>query len=277
MSSIESGFAPEELRKFTESGRTIAAAVGTSVDLWATAEMGVVLKTWAGRTKVRKNRPLEVSGLMRAAALSRLAAGFASIRGGVDRGEAGVNLGTRGGAFGRVWYRTRNEGRKFQDVYGPGFSKGKHIAPRDWGAVSKLVVHFRAHYAELVRAAKGAAGLSRQAVVQIADSLGIRLESVKGGGALSGAGLAKARRAMPSSGRTYRNGYGIRTSGIFGGTVEAVLVYPLLRKLGMDTTLAGVIRGRLAYFHRNLEEGTFLSASKAAKAYPYLQVLKTAA
>lgn len=280
--SEQSGFSETELKKFTESGRVIAGAVGTSVETWALAEMSVILKTWAGRTKVRKDRPLEVSGLMRAAALARLAAGFASIRGGVSSGEAGVNLGVRGGAFGKVYYRTRKAGAAggrsgLQDVYGPGFSQGKHIAPGDWGAVRTLVTHFRAHYEQLVRSAKGAAGLSRQAVVQIADSLGIRLEAVKGGGTISAAGLNKARRAKPSSGRTYRNGYGIRATGTQGGSVEAVLVYPLLRKLGMDATLAGVLRGRMQYFQRNLEEGTFLSARNAAKAYPYLEVLRTAA
>jgi hypothetical protein len=38
-----------------------------------------------------------------------------------------------------------------------------------------------------------------------------------------------------------------------------------------------VIAGRLGYFKRNLEEGTFLSAKTAAKAYPFVEVLRTAA
>ena len=45
----------------------------------------------------------------------------------------------------------------------------------------------------------------------------------------------------------------------------------------MDRTLQGVIAGRLGYFSKNLEEGTFLSAKTAAKAYPFVEVLRTAA
>jgi hypothetical protein len=149
-----------------------------------------------------------------------------------------------------------------------------HIAPRDWGAVSTMVGVFKTEYRFAIKAAQGAGGLSRQAIVQIADSLGIRLESVKGS-RLSGAGIAKARRAMPSNGRTYRNGTGVRKRGVVA-YVEAILRYPRAHAIGMDVALAEVIRGRLAYFQRNLEEGVFLSAKATARAYPYLHVLKAA-
>jgi hypothetical protein len=276
----DSGFSPQELQKFTAAGRTIASAVGTSVELWAYAEMGVVLKTWAGRTKVRKPRALEVSALMRIYRIARRVAGMENLKskGSVRPGQAGINLGIRSGNFGKVYYRTRKAGaamgkKGMQDVYGPNFSGGKHIAPRDWGVVSGMVSNFRAHYRAGIKAAQGAGGLSRQAILQIADSLGIRLEAVKGGGTLSGAGLTKARRAMPSTGRTYRNGTGVRKRGV-NSYVEAVLRYPLAQKLGMGITLGQIIRGRLAFFQRNLQEGVFLSARHSARAYPYLAVLK---
>lgn len=275
----QGGFSPQELKKFSDAGRTIAGAMGVATELWANAEMGVVLKTWAGRTKVRKATDLETSALMRIYRIARRVAGMENLKnkGSVRPGQAGINLGIRHGNFGKVYYRTRKAGvamgkRGLQDVYGPNFSSGKHIAPRDWGAVSQMVSIFRTEYRAAIAAAQGAAGLSRQAIVQIADSLGIRLEAVKGS-RLSDAGIAKARRAMPSNGRTYRNGTGLRKRGV-GAYVEAILRYPRAHALGMDVTLGQVIRGRLAYFQRNLEEGVFLSAQRAARAYPYLEVLR---
>lgn len=277
--ATETGFSETELRKFSEAGRVIAAAVGASVELWAAAEMGIILKTWAGRTKVRKREDLETSALMRVYRVARRVAGFENLKnkGSVRPGQAGINLGIRTGEFGKVYYRTRKAGRAMgrrglQDVYGPNFSKGKHISSTDWGAVSGMVSNFRAHYRAAIRAAQGAAGVSRQAVVQIADSLRIRLEAVKGG-RISAAGIAKARAAMPSNGRRYRNGFGVHKQAP-DGYIEAILRYPRAHAIGMDLTLIDIVRGRLKYFQRNLEEGVFLSASRAAKAYPYLEVLR---
>jgi hypothetical protein len=274
----------DELRKMTDSGRVIAHAIGASAHQWAFSEMAVVLKTWAGRTQVRKREDLSVSGLLRIYRIARRIAGMEQLRnkGSVRPGQAGINLGIRSGNFGKVYYRTRKAGgamgnRGFQDVYGPNFSKGKHIAPRDWGAVSTLVGVFRTEYRAAIKAAQDAGGLSRQAIVQIADSLGMRLESVKGGGTLSSAGIAKARRARPSNGRSYINGAGRQQATGATPFVEAILRYPLARLIGMDVTLLQVIRGRLQYFSRNLEEGTFRSAHRAARAYPYLQLIKSAA
>jgi hypothetical protein len=98
--------------------RVIAAAVGTSVNIWARAEAGVILKTWAGRTKVRSDKALGRSGLLHANRAARSAAGFSSLRGGINPGQGSVNLGLRG-TFGRVWYRTEAPGKpKFILAYG---------------------------------------------------------------------------------------------------------------------------------------------------------------
>lgn len=271
-----SGFSATELKKFSEAGRVIAAAVGVSVETWARAEAGVILKTWAGRTKVAPEKRLERGGLLRAYREARRKAGFSTYKGGVEPGQASINLGIRG-PFGRVWYRTRTPGRRFQMAYGKGFSSGRRVPNADWPGVSALVSDFRAHYAGLVAAAKRAAGLSRQSIVQIADDLGIRLEDVKGGGNLSGAGIAKARNALASNGQHYRNGYGIVGQTAREFFVTLVNRYPKIGALFMDVTLQGVIAGRLAYFQRHLEEGTFVSAKEAARAYPYVEVLRLAA
>jgi len=282
MSSPSStGFDETELRKFSEAGRVIAAAVGTSVNIWARAEAGVILKTWAGRTKVASATKLARRGLLQANRQAYRAAGWPFIKGRVAPGRASINLGVRG-TLGKVYYRTRRAGsaggrRGFQDVYAPGFAKGKHIAPADWGAVSSFVESFRAHYRATIAAAKRAGGLSRQSIVQIADDLGLRLETVRGGGSLSAAGLAKARAALASNGQHYKNGTGQVSDTARGFYLTLINRYPKLGPLFMDRTLQGVIAGRLGYFRKNLEEGTFLSAKTAAKAYPFVEVLRTAA
>jgi hypothetical protein len=277
-SASESGFDAIELQKFSAAGRTIAAAVGTSVNIWARAEAGVILKTWAGRTKVRTEKALGRSGLLMANRQARSAAGFQRARGHVDPGQASVNLGIRG-KFGRVWYRTETPGKpKFILAYGDGFiPTPRKIPGAAWPAVQQLAHRFQSIYQPIVAAAKKSAGLSRQSIVQIADDLGIRLEAVKGGGNLSAAGLAKARAALASNGQHYRNGRGEIADSSKSFYLTLINRYPKLGPLFMDKTLQWVITGRLKYFERNLEEGVFLSAKSAAKAYPYVEVLKAGA
>lgn len=284
MTDDQSGITPEELKKFSDAGRAIAGAMNVSVELWARAEMGVILKQWAGKTKVRKERPLEISGLLRAYRSARRVAGFTSLKnkGRVGPGQASINLGIRHGADFKVYYRTRRAGAAggragFQDVFGPNFSRGKHITSRDWGAIASFVGSFRAVVHLFTSAAKGAAGLSRQSIVQIADDLGIRLESVKGGGTLSAEGMAKARNALASNGQFYRNGFAHVWKSATSFFIEIVNRYPKGQELLMDRQLQLVIAGRLSYFQRNLEEGTFLSVANTARAYPYLDVLRSAA
>lgn len=278
----DSGFSEIELKKFSDAGRVIAAAVGTSVELWARAEAGVILKTWAGRTKVATEKTVTTGAILRAYRHARRAAGYGNDKnkGATAPGQASINLGIRHGNAGRVYYRTRKKGTMggragFQDVYSTGFGSSKHIANRDFGSVQAMVSQYRSEVGKLIAAAKQAIGLSRQSIVQIADDLGIRLESVKGGGTLSAAGLAKARAALASNGTAYRNGYASISSNARSFYLTLVNRYPKIGALHMDTTLQGVIMGRLRYFQKNLEEGVFLSAKSAARAYPYLEVLRT--
>lgn len=278
----KSGFSEQELKKFSDAGRVIAAAIGTSVETWARAEAGVILKTWAGRTKVAKPRPVEISSLIFAYRVARRVAGMAGSgnKGRTGPGQASINLGIRHGNDGKVYYRTRKKGAAggragFQDVFGPGFTKAKRIDGRDWGAVSTMVSDFRANVRARVAAGQRSIGLARQSIVQIADALGIRLEMVKGGGALSTAGIAKARRALASNGHVYVNGTGNEQKSATKFFISLINRYPKAFPSGMDRVLSGVIHGRLKYFQRNLEEGTFLSAERAARAYPYVAVLKS--
>jgi hypothetical protein len=279
-STNESGIAPEELRKFTQAGRTIAAAVGASVELWARAEAGVILKTWAGRTPVAT------------AAKTRLRAQKHALK---DLGLTGaggslvpvtINAGIRG-PFGRTFLRTtdghwrRTHDAGFQPVPGmPNLSRkkrGDHYATSNWLILKSAIAEARRATAQATRRALASIGLGRQSIIQIADDLGIDLATVKGGGTLSAAGIAKARAALASNGTLYKNGLGHQQKSATEFFVELINRYPKLGRTAMDSTLAGVIRGRLKYFQKNLEEGTFLSARRAARAYPYIEVLRLAA
>ncbi len=276
MSATETGFSESELRKFSEGGRVISAAVGTSVELWARAEAGVILKTWAGRTKVATAEKTDRRSRLRAV---RQLGYTGATSGTVITINAGIKA-----PYGRVFLRTKSG--KWRRTHDAGFNKvsgirgqgtGDHYRATTWGMLTAAISETASTVARLLPQGRKTIGLARQSVIQIADDLGIRLESVKGGGNLSGAGLAKARSALASNGNHYRNGVGtiFDTSKSFYLTL--INRYPKLGPLFMDRTLQGVIGGRIKYFQKNLEEGVFLSATRAAKAYPYLEVLRTSA
>lgn len=273
MSPTDTGFPPSELRKFSESGRIIAAALGTSVEVWARAEAGVILKTWAGRTKVATQQKVDRN------ARNRAIRGLDLTRG----GDITVNTGIKA-PYGRVFLRTKSG--KYRRTHEAGFrpvsgargqGKGDHYKKGDWIDLKEAIAATRLAVSKALPTARRAIGLARQSIVQIADDLGLRLETVRGGGTLSAAGLAKARAALASNGQHYSNGTGLTARTAQDFTLTLINRYPKNGPLGMDRTLRGVIAGRIKYFEKNLAEATFLSASRTAKAYPYLEVLRSAA
>jgi len=268
----DTGFPPEELRKFSESGRVIAAALGTSVEVWARAEAGVILKTWAGRTKVATQKAVDISARNRAIRRLDLTRG----------GDITVNTGVKG-PYGRVFHRTKSG--KYRRTHEAGFrpvsgargqGNGDHYKRGTWIDLKEAIADVRLAVGRAIPTARRAIGLARQSVVQIADELGLRLETVRGG-TLSAAGLAKARAALASNGQHYANGRGVTSKTAQEFSLTLINRYPKGGQLGMDRTLTGVIAGRLKYFERNLAEATFLCAYRTARAYPYLEVLRTAA
>jgi len=113
-------------------------------------------------------------------------------------------------------------------------------------------------------------GLARQSVVQIADALGIDLLTVKGGGTLSDAGIAKARAALASNGQSYRNGIGLQGGNKVYDHVDLINTLPYGRKIGMDRTLLSVLNGQNKYFEKSYAKGAFDSQRKACAGYPNL-------
>jgi hypothetical protein len=238
---------------------------------------GVVLKTWAGRTKVATASQSEIRA--RARALYSI----------TNRGRASaysgfltINSGRRGGHPGQMWYRTKRG--KFQsaglmDVKRTGSHRWAniHFPDDDWAAMQTAAAKAGTAISTMIPAARRSIGLSRQSVVQIADSLGIDLLRVQGGGTLSGAGLAKARAALASTGKSYRNGFGASSGDEVRAYVDLINRLPYGRRIGMDRTLLGVLAGQVRYFEKSYAKGAFDTQVAAARAYPNLFRVSTSA
>jgi hypothetical protein len=208
----------------TQTLRKMAQLTGFSQRTVLLGFAGVVLKTWAGRTKVATKEKADRRSRLRA------------IRGlgytkGSERGDVTVNAGYRPAPFGRVWIRVRNGGGRKSWILAKGanFSAPTGTAtfslagrqlynPKKRGDSDRStsfqwmenVNHAQTNVEHAISQAiprgRASIGLARQSVVQIADGLGIDLLRVQGGGTLSSQGLD--RESLPQrlrlSGREWR-------------------------------------------------------------------------
>lgn len=237
------------------------------------AEAGSILKTWAGRTKVGTAANARRRATVQAARKGKLTRAE-------NPGDVSVNVGVRA-APRLVWVRSpanrRGGGRPFRLAGGMGDDYRSLTAMRyrwtdaQWAKVSQAVDHMRNAVPFFTKRALKSVGLARQSVVQIADSLGIRLESVPGGG-VSAAGIAKARAAIAATafGRKYENGTGRQYDRAEQFFIELVNRLPYGYKIGMDRTLAAVVNGRARFFRENLKRGVFDQLRTVAQKYPGL-------
>lgn len=249
------------------------------------AEAGSILKAWAGRTKV--------STVEKADRRSRLhtvrSLGYTQAK---ERGDVTVNAGFRPAPFGRIWLKVRNNGGRnaFIMAKGANFTEptGSGIFTLErrrgyqrlgtqtpvWaGNIDDAIRNVQGKLKTAVAKGRRAMNLSRQSVVQIADSLGIDLARVPGGG-LSAAGLAKARAAMATTGVSHRNGMSAQGGNEIGAYVDLINRLPYGVKIGMDRVLAGVVAGRAKFIERAYAKGAFDSVKRTAAAFPGLFILK---
>lgn len=237
------------------------------------AEAGVILKTWAGRTKVAKPDDALLRARYRA---GKRAFGYTNI----EKNEYGitVNTGRRGGYPGEVWYKhtlaSRGK-RRFQQA-GLVLDTGAfqpawiHWKASVWLNIRAGAERYGAELAKLLPHAAKSVGLARQSVIQIADALGIDLTQVKGGGSLSAAGIAKAYAAIASNGRSYRNGTGYQGGDERKFFIHLVNRHPYAVQIGMDQTLLAILSGRVSYIDRAYRSGVFTSVGRSTKAFPNL-------
>lgn len=264
-----------ELSQLTRAFRAIAATTRKDARNVVRGFAGVVLKTWAGRTKVATQQ--QADQRTRAQVVKSLGLTKASAP-----GDVSINAGIKG-LFGRVWVRSpqnrRGSGRPFR-LAGQITADGRSFRPMDyhwkdgtWTDISESVIDVIDRLPGHIAKGRAALGLARQSIIQIADDLGIDLARVVGGGTLSVGGIAKARAAIATSGKRYRNGLGREENSAKGIFLTLINNYPLANKLEMDRTLAGVLSGQVKYFERNLAEGVFLSQKQVVAAYPFLKAV----
>lgn len=256
-------FERQELNKFTDAGKQIAASANASFEQWATGEMGVVLKTWTAHTNVIT--PAKAAIEARAEASKKVLGDRAAQR----AARLSLNTGRRGGAPGILW--RRNKGQSF---WAAGKVEGDSSFSASKGAAGKLEGIGRAAAGQVAKskaAAMKAIGLARQSIIQSADMLGIVLESVRGGEVSAGA-ISSARQAVATNGQRYQNGTGTTThaGGVF--TIEAVNSYPLNAKLRMDVALANILQARATLARNTLQAAMSRNLKKVEAAYPFLKV-----
>lgn len=239
------------------------------------SEAGVILKQWAGRTKV--GTAAAAARIARLRAIKKLGLTQAP-----NRGDVSVNAGWKSTTpYGMVWVKRTAKGgtgKKYIMLRDGYFQPGMRTGPKWRGFGDAAVAKVRPAVMKATQAAVKSVGLARQSIVQIADSLGIDLVKVAGAGA-DAAGIAKARAAIASTGKSYRNGTGTSAGTEVKPYIDLFnsLPYATSRKLRMDRTLIGIIHGRTKHFQKAYERGAFESLKKLQRAYPNLIKVATAA
>lgn len=230
------------------------------------AEAGSILKACAAQTKVATKEQADLRA--RNEILRRLGYTQASVA-----NDVSINTGVRG-MVGRIWQRTKTGKYKLagrvSDSGRPRWEH-KHFSALQWADIKDAVADFAAAIPRAIAAARGAIGLARQSWVQIADDFGTPLESVPGG-RISAAGIAKARAAIASSGRAYRNGEAREYSTNRDFVLTMINRLPYGRQIELDAILARNINGRARYAQQNLARGVFDNLARIARAYPGLLV-----
>jgi len=251
-------FETQELAKFSQIGRAIADAAQKSFEVFAMGEAEIICRQWMQHIP----ETTEPRALLRSRSRATIATGVNTLK----AFDTTVNTGRKGGAVGRVWFRTKRG--KFQEV---GFIKddgnfaqsNRHFADDDWARISTAAGWYAGTLPGMVTAGKAAIGLARQSVLQIADSLGFNL---------SGEGVDRARGARPSNGQAYVNGYGVKEGKGDTFSVELINQYPRITDSQIDVAAAEVLQNRMAFHEINLEIALGKDLRKLASAYPYISV-----
>lgn len=228
-------------------------------------EAGVILKTCAARSPVAKPAKTDLRSRLTAVRDLDL----------TRHGDLTVNVGIRG-PEGRVWARSKGPrgGAKnagFRMLRGPGHLVGPampyHWRREDWTEYQHKLADYKNTARKLTALGRQSAGLARQSWVQIADRLGIPLETVPGGGSLSPNQIAQARRATSSRGKFFLNGTAQKEKSVERFFVTLINNLPFGTKIRFDALLETVMMGRVKYFATNLSKGVFKSMETVAQRY----------
>lgn len=271
--------ASQVMADYSQALRRLAQLTGMDQRQVLLAEAGAILKTWAGRTKVAKTEDADRRTRIAVIGPRGLELSKAS-----EPGDVSVNMGVRG-SFGRVWVRSpykrhhdAKAGTRPYRLAGVIDAKSLSFRPMNyhwktgtWVDITEAVADVTSKLRSKIPKGRRATGLARQSVIQIADRLGIDLNAVKGGG-ISAAGIAKARKALATTGIQYQNGTGNSEGDGIKSTVTLINNLPSGVKQGMDRTLLGIINGRQKFFQQSYAKGAFDTMTRTARAYPWLRV-----
>jgi hypothetical protein len=272
---------PPELAKLPTALRAIAGAAGASALDVLRGEAGVILKACAAGTSIATADRADKRSRLRYLRDQQLTGRNGMMPVTVTAGAK------KGSEYGRVFLRTATGGwrRTHDAVFRPvagipssGRKKpGDHYREHDWLLLRSTIATVRGGITAARTAGRKTIGLGRQSWVQIADTLGIRLEDVRGGSffgkSISGSAIAKARAAVASNGQSYSNGLGTLERTQYETIITLLNRYPAGHRTGMDRILQSAIVSRVRYFEKNMELGVFNAIEKTVRAYPYLQVL----
>jgi hypothetical protein len=233
------------------------------IDRIVRAEAGSVLKYCAGAT--REKQPEQVTPRARAEAIRHLE---------LNRGDVTINSGFREPEkAGRIWARssgTRST-RRFRMAYGDGLPVGTptniHWRRGDWTDIQEAKADYERIAERYMSNAIRSIGLARQSWIQVADSLGIKLEEVPGGH-ISPSAIARARLATSRYGKEEQNGSSRTSQDPNNFFVEIVNSIPYAARAGMGATLLRAMSGRARYFEESLNHGVFQSLQEISRRYP---------
>jgi len=264
--------ASEVTAAYTAAFRRLRALTGFDTKAVLRAEAGSILKAWAATVKVKTEEMVERSARTSIGKRMGIISGGGNNPYGITVNTGAQKLDTRG----NVWFRTRN--KKFQLVGhitsgGSFITEHKHYRAQDWAKIKSGAQQYASQLKVRLPMVKKSAGLGRQSVIQIADSLGIDLLQVAGG-KLSASAIAKARAAIASTGNNYQNGKGTQGGDDNSAYVELLNTLPYNTKAhttegkGMDNALLWVISGRAKFIQQSYQKGAFDSMARTMKAFP---------
>lgn len=233
------------------------------------AEVGSILKTCLGKTRMAKTSDINVGASKRASRDAvRDGFGQSSYDTSVKRGQAYITYGNKNKSrAGTVWFRGQSPAGAANFIYLGKDGNANRIGQRFQARAIAAASMYASLYKKYNKDGLLSRALARNSWVQIADAAGIRLEDVRGGGATPSA-IAKARLARPSNGKVYRNGDAFEIQDVDRYALTILNTLPYAISIGMDKTLQRVIAGRVKQFERLIEKGYINSAASVAQQYP---------
>lgn len=250
---------------FANAERNFAAAIDamgklTGIDprKIVQAEAGSVLKACFNDTpKSPSQTKLTTAGRLRSMRALKLSSG----------GPITISSGLKGSNYGNVFIRKR-DGSGYRRTHDGNFRPlNYHYTDEQWAKIRAAINDAKLTVSRVVPEVKASGGLARQSWVLIADSFGIRLESVPGG-TISASAVSSARAARARGNRQAQNGASRVEQTAHTYVLTLINRLPYGNKLNFQGILTARIAGRAAFMATALQKGFVASAQDMAKLFP---------